>query len=142
MDANAEAKAVRLSEFLIEDDEPKPPDPPKAGPAKKVKKVAGIDKPAPVKRKVGGDDVQVAAQVYDVKNMSPQEMQELALQALVNEVAAGSVSASKQLLDFTEDIYVASNSDLEGMTPPELMEELKVLQVELQHIINKETVGV
>jgi hypothetical protein len=81
--------------------------------------------------------------VYDVKTMSPQELQELALQNLVNELANGSgVAASKELLSFTEDVYVSSNKDLEGMAPEELLGAMDALRLELQHIINKETIGI
>ena len=79
--------------------------------------------------------------VRDVRDMSPQEFQELALQALVNRVEGGDVSAAKELLSFTENVYVSSNQDLEEMSPKELLVELESLGVELRHIVNKESVG-
>lgn len=80
---------------------------------------------------------------HDVRKMSGQQIQELALQNLVNELHNGSgVAASKELLSFTENVYVSTNADLEGMTSAELLEALDGLRVELQHIVNKESVGI
>jgi len=126
-----EEAVSRMTDFILEDtssDEIKAKALEPRTRAKQAMKSAKVEEPA--------------VQMHDIKNMSPQELQEVALQNLVNEVGKGSVPASKELLSFTENVYVSSNQDLEGMTSEELLNELDVLRSELQHIVNKEAVGI
>lgn len=58
---------------------------------------------------------------------TPGDMQQIALRSLITESQDGNVQASKALLEYTEDLAIASNEDLRNMSLKGLAEVSKMI---------------
>lgn len=79
--------------------------------------------------------------IPDVAKMSPADLHAIGVQALVTKVVAkGDVKAAEILVKYTEDQLTTADSDLEGMTPTELIVETNKVLEQLKDYEMKEKV--